>query len=94
MADLMANLTTILARIQQDQFGGRDAPQVSASAHTAVDHTGCMSGELSVSIKKKNGEFAIIETWPLASIRTTVELEGALAELLSRVLAIHHKWPR
>ncbi|NKC11593.1 MAG: hypothetical protein GKR94_05120 [Gammaproteobacteria bacterium] len=94
MADLNEALAEILGRINQDRFGAREAPVITATDATCTNSDGMLSGELRVHIKRRSGEDALVDRLELQQIASRAELEDAFAELLSRVLAVHHKWPR
>lgn len=92
--DLKQVLDDMLTQLSLDQFGGRDAPVVTLSDDTAVDADGVLQGELRIHIRRASGESALIHTEPLEDVTTEVELRDAMAEALSKVLAVHDKWPR
>ena len=93
-ADLDACLAHILGQIRQDRFGGRGAPEVSVSEATVVAPDGTLSGEIRVHVTTAAGEKVLLEAAPLDAVSSQSELEDAFADVLSRVLAKHHTWPR
>jgi hypothetical protein len=94
MSDLENSLVSIIEKIKQDSFGGRDAPVVFISDDLEIQ-AGCIkSGSIIVKIQCKNGEMALLHEQPLEGITNDSELKNAFSEALSKVLASHSEWPR
>ncbi|MBO6769758.1 MULTISPECIES: hypothetical protein [unclassified Thalassospira] len=87
-------LTEILGLINQESFGGRAAPVVSISDETTTDENGNLRGELEVKIARRDGEMVLLHQKSLHGISSESELKDMLADVLSKVLASHSKWPR
>ena len=92
--DVETHLKVILSRIRQDQFGGRDAPEVGLVDGTGMDENGVMRGSFEVRIRTRNGDKALLHTQSLDGISDQAGLEDAFATGLSKVLAVHNNWPR
>ena len=87
-------LQRILTHIEQDKFGGRDAPVISLEDGTHVDADGVLFGALEIKISRRNGEVALLHREPLDGISDEIALRDAFATSLSTILSKHSSWPR
>jgi len=87
-------LERIIGHIEQDSFGGRDAPVVSLKDGTHVDEDGVLHGALQIHIAKRNGEVALLHQESLDGISDEQSLKDAFAFSLSTILSKHSSWPR
>ena len=87
-------LRVILSRIRQDQFGGRDAPEVTLVDGSGVGDDGRLRGAFEVRICSRRGDKVLLHTEPLDGISNVRALRDTFASALSKVLANHGNWPR
>lgn len=92
--NLEQQLMVILSRLDQDRFGGRDAPEVSLVDGVKVDANGALIGTVEIRIRKSDGEMALLHTLSLDGISDERKLKDAFATALSTALSNHANWPR